>query len=113
MSGAQSASVAGVKIVVVTDEQAFADSARSAFAASAQVDLEIVREKLRLRVSDQGCGFDPGAKTDGFGLIGMRERVTLAGGTLELESAPGAGTTIVAILPARRRKSEVKDKKAA
>jgi pilus assembly protein CpaE len=46
MSGARSASVAGVKIVVVTDEQAFADSVRAAFAASAQVDLEIVREKL-------------------------------------------------------------------
>src|SRR5580658_8388215 len=46
MSGAQSVSVAGVKIVVVTDEQAFADSVRAAFAASAQVDLEIVREKL-------------------------------------------------------------------
>ena len=60
-------------------------------------------EKLRLRVSDQGRGFDPSARTDGFGLIGMRERVTLAGGTLELESSPGAGTTIVAILPARQR----------
>jgi pilus assembly protein CpaE len=46
MSGAQVVSVAGVKIVVVTDEQAFADSVRAAFAASAQVDLEIVREKL-------------------------------------------------------------------
>ena len=46
MSGAQFVSVAGVKIVVVTDEQAFADGVRAAFAASAQVDLEIVREKL-------------------------------------------------------------------
>jgi pilus assembly protein CpaE len=46
MSDAQSVGVAGVKIVVVTDEQAFADSVRTAFAASAQVDLEIVREKL-------------------------------------------------------------------
>jgi pilus assembly protein CpaE len=46
MSGAQVVSVAGVKIVVVTDEQALADSVRAAFAASAQVDLEIVREKL-------------------------------------------------------------------
>ena len=41
--------------------------------------------------------------SDGFGLIGMRERVGLAGGTLELESAPGEGTTIVATLPARHR----------
>lgn len=78
-----------------------------------QAKVEVVEsgEKLRLRVSDQGCGFDPGARTEGFGLIGMRERVTLAGGTLDLESTPGAGTTIVAVLPARHR--EEKNQKAA
>jgi signal transduction histidine kinase len=43
----------------------------------------------------------------------MRERVTLAGGTLELQSSPGAGTTITAILPARHREDEGKSQKAA
>ncbi len=55
---------------------------------------------LRLRVSDEGRGFDPDTKTEGFGLIGMRERVSLAGGTLEVQSSPGNGTAIVAVLPA-------------
>jgi signal transduction histidine kinase len=58
---------------------------------------------LRVRVSDEGRGFDPGAVTGGFGLIGMRERVELAGGSLELRTAPGQGTTIVASLPAIHR----------
>jgi signal transduction histidine kinase len=61
-----------------------------------------VREKdgtLRVRVEDDGRGFDPGAATEGFGLIGMRERAELAGGSLELRSAPGQGTTIDAVIP--------------
>jgi signal transduction histidine kinase len=67
--------------------------------------VEVVEsdETLRVRVSDSGCGFDLDGRADGFGLVGMRERVKLAGGTLSLESAPGEGTTIVAELPTRLR----------
>jgi PAS domain S-box-containing protein len=51
-------------------------------------------------VEDDGVGFDPEAAGAGrLGLVGMRERVTLAGGELDVESAPGAGTTIIARLP--------------
>jgi signal transduction histidine kinase len=92
-------------------QEALNNAAHHGRTERAKVEVVESGEKLRLRVSDQGRGFDPSARTDGFGLIGMHERVTLAGGTLELESSPGAGTTIVAILPARHR--EEKDKKAA
>ena len=57
---------------------------------------------LQVTIEDNGCGFDVGAvaaKTGahrGLGLDGMRERLTLLGGTLEIESAIGAGTTIYA-----------------
>jgi len=70
-----------------------------------RVAVEVSEEagSLRVRVSDDGKGFDPELRTDGFGLIGMRERAELAGGTLELRSAPGAGTTIVATIPALHR----------
>jgi signal transduction histidine kinase len=62
---------------------------------------------LQLIIEDNGCGFDVGAnrakpgnlKTGnhgGLGLDGMRERLSLIGGTLEVESAIGAGTTIFA-----------------
>lgn len=72
----------------------------------ARVEVSESDETLRLRVADRGRGFDPKAKTDGFGLVGMRERVALTGGTLELESAPGDGTTIVALIPVRRRNEQ-------
>ncbi len=55
---------------------------------------------LQLIIEDNGCGFDsgtPGAKPNshrGLGLDGMRERLMLVGGTLEIESTPGAGTTL-------------------
>jgi two-component system, NarL family, sensor histidine kinase DevS len=54
-------------------------------------------------VRDDGPGFVPDADHEGFGLLGIRERVELVGGTLSVRSAPGSGTTLEATLPARRR----------
>jgi signal transduction histidine kinase len=67
------------------------------------VEVSETAGSLQVRISDDGKGFDPEVRTDGFGLIGMRERAELAGGTVELRSAPGAGTTIVAAIPALYR----------
>ncbi len=53
---------------------------------------------VRLVVADDGSGFDPGAPTSGFGLAGMRERLTLAGGRLEVAS-DARGTELSAWLP--------------
>jgi signal transduction histidine kinase len=50
-------------------------------------------------VEDDGKGFDPEKTTGGFGLVGMRERLALLGGRLEVESARGAGTTVAAEVP--------------
>jgi two-component system, NarL family, sensor histidine kinase DevS len=61
---------------------------------------------VTIRVHDDGPGFAPDAHNEGFGLIGVRERVTLTGGTLSIDSAPGAGTTLEATLPTRRRTIE-------
>ncbi len=60
-------------------------------------------ETVHLEVRDDGAGFDPAAETDGFGLLGMRERVELLDGTLLLDSAPGRGTTVCASFPVQRR----------
>jgi len=57
---------------------------------------------VELTVSDDGCGFDPAVPRGGFGLLGMQERVVLAGGALRVESAPGTGTTVRATLRADR-----------
>jgi signal transduction histidine kinase len=51
-------------------------------------------------VEDDGVGFDP-LTVSGLGLVGMRERVELVGGRLQIESGAGAGTTVVAEVPLR------------
>lgn len=61
--------------------------------------------RVEVVVRDDGIGFEPRRPRSGFGLAGMRERVALAGGTLEVLSAPGNGTTIRASLPFADRSS--------
>lgn len=65
--------------------------------------VEVIEEdgEIRIRVSDDGSGFDPNRTGGGFGLLGMRERVKLTGGDLDIRSGE-EGTTITAVLPARR-----------
>jgi signal transduction histidine kinase len=88
-------------------QEALNNAVRHGETERVRVDVSENGETLRVRVADEGRGFDPSERTDGFGLIGMRERVSLAGGTLELRSAPGEGTTIVAVLPATHRKNNI------
>jgi signal transduction histidine kinase len=52
-----------------------------------------------LNLHDNGSGFDPAARHDGFGLQGMRERVEGMGGQLRIESVKGEGTAISIVLP--------------
>jgi signal transduction histidine kinase len=58
-------------------------------------------------VRDDGRGFVPQEGGAGFGLVGMRERVTLARGTLDVSSTPdGGGTVLTVALPVRRRAAD-------
>jgi len=59
-----------------------------------RVHIELLSEPLRLRVIDDGSGFDTSAGTPGFGLGGMRERAALVGAQLRVRSGPGAGTEV-------------------
>lgn len=66
----------------------------------AVVSLRAVDGGLRLEVEDQGRGFDVStARERGFGVVGMTERVQLAGGTLRIDSRPGHGARVTAELP--------------
>jgi chemotaxis family two-component system sensor kinase Cph1 len=62
-------------------------------------------DHVSLIVEDDGCGFDAPARLAApasqgkLGLLGMQERATLAGGSVEIESNPGAGTTVFVRLP--------------
>jgi signal transduction histidine kinase len=59
-----------------------------------RVHVELSGDPLRLRVIDDGTGFDPAASSPGFGLGGMRERAALVGAELSVRSGPGAGTEV-------------------
>jgi signal transduction histidine kinase len=72
-------------------------------ASQSWVEVEEDETTVRTIIRDDGQGFDTSAKTTGFGLAGMHERAELVGGTLEVTSGSGEGTTVRAILPARRR----------
>ena len=67
------------------------------------VDVIEAEGTIAVRVADKGRGFDTTSISTGFGLVGIRERAGLLGGTAEIDSAPGAGTTVTARLPVRRR----------
>jgi signal transduction histidine kinase len=68
-------------------------------ASQAEVIVDHDVESLKVAVQDDGKGFDPASSTGGFGLIGMRERIELAGGELDIESTPGHGTAVRARVP--------------
>ncbi len=71
---------------------------RHAKAKNAVVELEQTANAIRVKITDDGSGFDP-KRARGMGLLGMEERVKRLGGTIEIDSRPGAGTTIRAELP--------------
>jgi signal transduction histidine kinase len=80
-------------------QEALTNVAKHAGAASVTLQLTEREGRLDVLVSDDGRGFDPEAERGGFGLVGMRERVELAGGELRIESRPGAGTRTMASIP--------------
>ena len=65
---------------------------------AAHICLARTGERVQVQISDQGIGFDPAqpCKEAGLGLVSMRERVRLLGGTFTVESSAGQGTTIIA-----------------
>ena len=73
-------------------------------AGAQRVSVTVVERDgaVEIAVTDDGRGFSGDEPSDGFGLIGMRERTRLAGGRHDVESSPGAGTTVHALIPATR-----------
>ena len=81
-------------------QEALANVARHSGARKAEVVLNYGAGRLILTVADDGQGFGPLHKPgDGYGLQSMHERLLKLGGYVEVESAPGRGTTITAVLP--------------
>ncbi len=86
-------------------QEAVTNIVRHSGAANAMLSVEVVDSLVRIEVQDDGKGFDMKAvgarpdSTQGLGLLGMEERVTLLGGRFSIESEPGAGTHLSIEVP--------------
>jgi PAS domain S-box-containing protein len=76
-------------------QEALTNVAKHSRAKNVELILERRADHVLLVVEDDGAGFDPGDRTHGFGLLGMQERASLVGASLEIEAAVGRGTTIL------------------
>jgi signal transduction histidine kinase len=83
-------------------QEALTNTVKHAKASRVEIQVVEAERHVTVTVADDGIGFDPDAVADGFGLLGMRERVTLVDGTLTVESGAGSGTTVRCRLPVRR-----------
>lgn len=88
-------------------QEALQNVVKHSGATAALIELRQEAAAVILTVTDDGAGFDPAARDDddggleggGFGLPSMTERAELVGGTLEVRSSPGRGTTVTATVP--------------
>jgi signal transduction histidine kinase len=85
-------------------QEALTNVVKHARAGTVWVTVTVTEaDDVAIEVRDDGVGFAAQGPTSGFGLAGIRERVYLAGGTLEIETGAGTGTSLRARLPARAR----------
>jgi signal transduction histidine kinase len=82
-------------------QEALTNIGKHARASTVSLSVRRADHELCISVADDGTGFDPQLTTGGFGLMGMRERVELAGGELRVERGESDGTVISARLPVR------------
>ena len=83
-------------------QEALQNAVRHAHARHVDVRLDAIDGHLRVAVADDGVGFDPdepGLRSRRLGLTSMEERARALGGTLSIDSRPGAGTTVVLEVP--------------
>lgn len=106
--GVEQMSNAGQTVLYRVAQAALANVAQHARAGEVKVHILRRPKTVLLEVEDDGAGFDPDRRArDGrrehLGLLGMKERVEMAGGTFALESSPGHGTIIRAHIPRETR----------
>jgi len=90
----------GTEVVLLrVCQEALANVRKHADARRVRVRLCYAGTTVRLTVTDDGKGFDPGGTNGGYGLTGMRDRVSQVGGTVEVASVPGRGTEVSAEVP--------------
>jgi autotransporter-associated beta strand protein len=90
--------------VVLAYKEALTNAVKHAQATAVRVEVSFDTEVWRIQISDNGKGFDPAAaRTEGTGLRNMRRRMEEIGGTFELQSQSGHGTTVRLVFPLRQQ----------
>ena len=79
--------------------EALQNVAKYADAAHTEIHLSRANGTLSFEVVDDGRGFDPDGVASGSGLQGMADRLAAVGGSLDIRSAPGRGTTVAGHVP--------------
>ncbi|HEY82663.1 MAG TPA: GAF domain-containing protein [Dehalococcoidia bacterium] len=101
-------------------QEAITNIACHARAESAYLSLEFNDESIGLQIEDDGVGFDPShvfsspaGTSKGVGLLGMKERAELLGGTFTIDTRPGGGTRVAVEIPVKWGEGDVQDKGAS
>jgi signal transduction histidine kinase len=81
-------------------QESLANVRRHAAAGQVEVSLAYERDRVSLRVRDDGRGFDPAVPRDGYGLAGIHARAQRIGGAVTVDTAPGAGVVVRVDIPA-------------
>jgi two-component system, NarL family, sensor histidine kinase DevS len=87
-------------------QEALNNVSKHSMARRADVTVRAAGSTIEIEVRDDGVGFEPSLVHEGFGLVGMRERAALLGGTLEVDSKRGSGTRVLAEIPLLTRAEE-------
>jgi signal transduction histidine kinase len=80
-------------------QEALTNVVKHAATGRAQVLVSETEGAIEVEIRDEGTGFDIEQESSGFGLVGIRERVALVGGTLSVETSPGLGTAVRISVP--------------
>ncbi len=99
------------RTLLLVTREAIRNALSHAAPSNVTVRLHFAPSVIRLEIQDDGCGFVPGsaclADEGHFGILGMRERMEQTGGSLEVSSSPGVGTTVTARLPLGQRVQDI------
>jgi signal transduction histidine kinase len=87
-------------------QEATTNALKHAAASTLDVSLSVEGDVYTVTVRDDGVGFDPAAHASGFGLLGLRERLRAADGTLTIDAHPGGGACVTATLRAPHTEPE-------
>jgi signal transduction histidine kinase len=96
--------------ILMVAREAVYNAVEHAGPSEVRIQVHFEDDKIRLRVLDDGCGFNPTetllAAGEHFGLVGMRERTERLGGYFDIRSAPGTGTELLVEVPVRSAAAE-------